>query len=548
MGPGRRQPPPMSSERARPPGGPAEPATEDGASFPGPMWAEILSHATGTNRYGWVQSNDGEPPTFGATYADGFAAGGDDGVDEIPAYEINGRTDVPIGARVKLWPAGDLTYYVFAWEGAPNWKAPVRAVATTNGTLATAFENGDSLDGVTLAIGDRILLTAQSTASQNGIYTVNATGAPTRAADADTGAELSGAVVVVLEGTLNSDTLWLCTTDSITIGVTSIAWACIKPKALDNHALRQNGTDGVQTSKVVLSDASDVTAYNADSPTSSTPYASIGFSVQGATGPVPVVALAPVGSASGSADVAYLVASESGGHLLSATLYVASNTWVQTVTIGDITLLSTSERAALFSQSVFARTFFAVDPDNLSTAGYTSYGQALGAAIGNGITVVAPGDTSTLLVLAGNSGSGPIPVTIRIRGAAAFVDGVTGTPGPGFSTTGGIVTGAGSGSFVGTGANTYTDTQTITSASAPALVAKQTVGDSSHTLEVKNAAGTVTFFVTGAADVTATSFTGSGAGLTGLNASQLTSGTVPLARLPSGLGVGGSLALFSTCY
>ena len=64
-------------------------------------------------------------------------------------------------------------------------KNSVRVATTANGTLSSAFANGQTVDGVTLATGDRILLKNQSTGSQNGIYTVNASGAPTRATDFD---------------------------------------------------------------------------------------------------------------------------------------------------------------------------------------------------------------------------------------------------------------------------------------------------------------------------------------------------------------------------
>ena len=89
-------------------------------------------------------------------------------------------------------------------------KASVRAATTAAGTLATSFENGDAIDGVTLATGDRILIKDQADAAENGIYVVAASGAPTRADDADTGAELSGgAFVFVEEGTVNADTGWV---------------------------------------------------------------------------------------------------------------------------------------------------------------------------------------------------------------------------------------------------------------------------------------------------------------------------------------------------
>ena len=106
------------------------------------------------------------------------------------------------------------------------WKASVRAATTAPGTLASSFENGDAIDGVTLVTGDRILIKNQSSGSENGIYTVNASGAPTRATDGDTGAELKQAAMYVQEGTVNADTQWVCTNNgTITINSTSVVFA-----------------------------------------------------------------------------------------------------------------------------------------------------------------------------------------------------------------------------------------------------------------------------------------------------------------------------------
>ena len=116
--------------------------------------------------------------------------------------------------------------YVDAKVAGLSWKQAVRAATTATDTLATAYENGDSIDGVTLATGDRILIKNQSTGSENGIYTVNASGAPTRATDADSGAELVNASVYISEGTTLADTQWTCTTNAtITVGSTSLAFA-----------------------------------------------------------------------------------------------------------------------------------------------------------------------------------------------------------------------------------------------------------------------------------------------------------------------------------
>jgi len=105
-------------------------------------------------------------------------------------------------------------------------KASVVAATTTNGTLATAFANGQTIDGVTLATGNRILIKNQTDQTANGIYTVNASGAPTRSTDMDNGTEFPSAYVFVEQGTTNADTGWVCTNNSpVTLGSTNIVWA-----------------------------------------------------------------------------------------------------------------------------------------------------------------------------------------------------------------------------------------------------------------------------------------------------------------------------------
>jgi hypothetical protein len=91
-------------------------------------------------------------------------------------------------------------------------KDSVRAATAVAGTLASDFEPGDTVGGVTLAQGDRILIKNQSTATENGIYVVAASGAPTRAADADpVASELEkGSYVLVTEGTYAA-TGWIVT-------------------------------------------------------------------------------------------------------------------------------------------------------------------------------------------------------------------------------------------------------------------------------------------------------------------------------------------------
>lgn len=87
-------------------------------------------------------------------------------------------------------------------------KGRCRVATTGNITISTALNNGDTLNGVTLATGDYVLVKNQTAPEENGIYIVGAT--PARVAEFDSFDEHSGALVAVTEGTTNADTLWFC--------------------------------------------------------------------------------------------------------------------------------------------------------------------------------------------------------------------------------------------------------------------------------------------------------------------------------------------------
>lgn len=111
-------------------------------------------------------------------------------------------------------------------------KASVLAATTANGTLATAFANGSVIDGVTLTTGDRILIKDQSTASQNGIYIVAASGAPTRASDFDSLSpidEINGAWVSVREGSANAGKVFVQYGTVTTVGTDPITFTFYDP-------------------------------------------------------------------------------------------------------------------------------------------------------------------------------------------------------------------------------------------------------------------------------------------------------------------------------
>lgn len=101
------------------------------------------------------------------------------------------------------------------------WKDSARVATQSNLNLSSP---GATIDGVTMATSDRVLVRSQSTASENGIYIWNgAAVAMTRAPDASTFAELEQAVVTVEEGTSAGATFRQSAVNG-TLGSTSVAW------------------------------------------------------------------------------------------------------------------------------------------------------------------------------------------------------------------------------------------------------------------------------------------------------------------------------------
>lgn len=99
-------------------------------------------------------------------------------------------------------------------------KRACRAVATSNITLSSS----QSIDGVSVTDGDRVLVTGQTAGADNGIYVVSSTAPWTRALDFDGALDIcSGTLIFVVSGGSYSHTLWyVATADDITIGTTSI--------------------------------------------------------------------------------------------------------------------------------------------------------------------------------------------------------------------------------------------------------------------------------------------------------------------------------------
>lgn len=135
--------------------------------------------------------------------------------------------------------------YVDGLVNGLDWKASVRAATTANITLSGA----QTIDGVSVVAGERVLVKDQSTPTQNGLY-LCASGAWTRTVDADGAGELTPrTTVAVEEGTVSAGFKYTVTnTGAITIGVTNITWA-----VTDQGGVTYTEGNGIDISGSVIS-------------------------------------------------------------------------------------------------------------------------------------------------------------------------------------------------------------------------------------------------------------------------------------------------------
>jgi hypothetical protein len=155
----------------------------------------------------------------------------------VTATELGYLDGVSSAIQTQLDAKAATTYVDNAVAGLRT-RIIVEAATTANVTLSSDLQNGDTIDGVTLATGDQVLVKNQSTDSQNGIYTVVSSGTASRSTEYDAIAEISGQIVVVNQGTTNDNTLWLCTTNSsATLGSDSISFTKITPQNVGDVTL-----------------------------------------------------------------------------------------------------------------------------------------------------------------------------------------------------------------------------------------------------------------------------------------------------------------------
>lgn len=122
---------------------------------------------------------------------------------------------------------------IAAVQSGLDFKAPPAEVVMTSNVSLSA--PGSTMNGHTMAVNDTVLLTAQTTGSQNGIYAWNSATSLTRRADANSNTSIySGTMISVgAADSTNPDTIWMQTAvgtgtnGAITIGTDSQTW--VKP-------------------------------------------------------------------------------------------------------------------------------------------------------------------------------------------------------------------------------------------------------------------------------------------------------------------------------
>jgi hypothetical protein len=169
---------------------------------------------------------------------------------------------------------GQLNSAIAAQVNLFDFKGSTRVATTGNITnLLTGAPN--SVDGITVVVGNRILVKSQTTTSGNGIYTVTtvgtgANGVWARALDMDAWDEVPGAMTVVEEGTAHADTVWLCTSNQGgTIGTTAIVWYAMPMTAGTGGLQESNFVDNETPSGTVNGSNVTFTLANAPSPAAS---------------------------------------------------------------------------------------------------------------------------------------------------------------------------------------------------------------------------------------------------------------------------------------
>lgn len=189
----------------------------------------ITSNASGEilkwNGSAWINNTLSEAGIAPATHASQHKSGGADAIrlDElaVPTADVsmNSKKITGLATPTADTDAANKGYVDSVAQGL-DVKLSVKVATTANITLSGL----QTVDGIAVAVNDRVLVKNQTTQSQNGIY-VAASAAWTRAVDMNVWTEVPAAFVFVEQGSTQSDTGWVCTADQGgTLDTTAITW------------------------------------------------------------------------------------------------------------------------------------------------------------------------------------------------------------------------------------------------------------------------------------------------------------------------------------
>ena len=302
-----------------------------------------------------------------------------------------------LGTPTDATDAATKAYVDSAAQGI-DWKASVRAATTANVTLASDLENGDVLDGVTLATGDRVLVKDQSTGSENGIYVVKVSGAPDRSTDADANAEVTANFAVFVEqGTVNADSGFTLTNDgSVTVGTTALVFTQFTGlgQIVAGTGLDKTGnTLDIDSTVVTLTGTQTLTNKTLTSPTLTTP--DLGTPSAGtltnATGLPVATGISGLGTGvatflatPSSANLASALTDESGS---STVAFTTSPTFI-TPTLGAAAATSIAFADALVGSALATAGTSATTIDTFSASTYTAAKYVIQMKKGTDIEVI----------------------------------------------------------------------------------------------------------------------------------------------------------------
>jgi microcystin-dependent protein len=169
--------------------------------------------------------------------------------DRVHVYQSTTSSIAWLTQQIALVSGGQATQLALIQEEIYKtaYKSPVTVATTANITLSGL----QTIDGVAVVAGDRVLVKNQTTASQNGIYVVSSAGW-TRSTDANDNVKVRPNMMVpVSNGTVNYDSIWvLDATGSIVLGTTSLSFVSIQARYATLASPALTGTPTAPTAAV----------------------------------------------------------------------------------------------------------------------------------------------------------------------------------------------------------------------------------------------------------------------------------------------------------